>query len=78
MLLSKVNLLSINSKCQDEECILTPSGENTNCKLPIDSVQEWKIVDYVNGAIVSIADGGNYVKFAQSKLIEKDEKIAKL
>lgn len=76
MLLSKVKLLETNTK--EEENNSPTSGNSATCKLPIDSVKEWKIVDYVKGAIVSIAGDGKYIKFAQTKLQEKDEKIAKL
>ena len=54
------------------------SRESSTSTLPIDGVQTWKTVDYVNGATVSIADNGNYIKFAQSRLSVNDETARKL
>ena len=32
-------------------------------KFPFETVQDWKVVDYKNGAVVWVGNGGDYVKF---------------
>ena len=32
-------------------------------QLPFETVQDWEVVDYKNGAVVWVANGGEYVKF---------------